>query len=114
MENTKHTIRCTIVKRGNSQQANLDYLKIFAPVQAADVDKSALQTAIETGAGLIEDSYDAEKWAEFKKVYDKAVQVMNDAKADQPTVDQATEDLNEAIAALGEPNVPEIGDAKAG
>lgn len=112
LENTKHTIRCTIVKRGNSQQANLDYLKIFAPVQAADVDKSALQTAIETGAGLIEDSYDAEKWAEFKKAYDKAVQVMNDAEADQPMVDKATADLNAAIAALGEPNVPEIGDAK--
>ena len=112
LENKQHTIRCTIAARDGKTQANLDYLKIFAPVQAADVDKSALQTAIETGAGLIEDSYDAEKWAEFKKAYDKAVQVMNDAEADQPMVDQATADLNAAIAALGEPNVPEIGDAK--
>ena len=111
LKNGSHTIRCTIVARGNSKQANLDYLKIFAPVQAAEVNKAELQTAIEKGAGLLEDSYDAEKWAEFKKAYDKAVEVMNDAKTVQDAADKATEALNAAIAALGEPNVPEIGEA---
>ena len=35
LENKQHTIRCTIVARDGKTQANLDYLKIFAPVQAA-------------------------------------------------------------------------------
>ena len=112
LENTQHTIRCTIVKRGNSQQANLDYLKIFAPVQAAEVNKADLQTAIESGAGLIEGAYDADKWTAFKTAYDEAVEVMNDADATKDEVDKAAAALNAAMEALGDPNVPEIGEAQ--
>ena len=112
LENTQHTIRCTIVKRGNSQQANLDYLKIFAPVQAAEVNKADLQTAIESGAGLIESAYDADKWTAFKTAYDEAVEVMNDADATKDEVDKAAAALNAAMEALGDPNVPEIGEAQ--
>ena len=112
LENTQHTIRCTIVKRGNSQQANLDYLKIFAPVQAAEVNKAELQTAIESGAGLIEGAYDADKWTAFKTAYDEAVEVMNDADATKDEVDKAAAALNAAMEALGDPNVPEIGEAQ--
>lgn len=100
------------MKRGNSQQANLDYLKIFAPVQAAEVNKAELQTAIESGAGLIEGAYDADKWTAFKTAYDEAVEVMNDADATKDEVDKAAAALNAAMEALGDPNVPEIGEAQ--
>ena len=112
LENTKHTIRCTIATRENKNQANLDYLKIFAPVQAAEVNKADLQTAIESGAGLIEDAYDVDKWAAFKAAYDEAVEVMNDADATKDEVDKAAAALNAAMEALGDPNVPEIGEAQ--
>ena len=112
LENTKHTIRCTIATRENKNQANLDYLKIFAPVQAAEVNKAELQTAIESGAGLIEGAYDADKWTAFKTAYDEAVEVMNDADATKDEVDKAAAALNAAMEALGDPNVPEIGEAQ--
>ena len=69
----------SIVARDGKTQANLDYLKIFAPVQAAEVNKADLQTAIESGAGLIEGAYDADKWEAFKEAYKVAVEVMNNA-----------------------------------
>ena len=112
LENTKHTIRCTIATRENKNQANLDYLKVFAPVQAAEVNKAELQTAIESGAGLIEGAYDADKWTAFKTAYDEAVEVMNDADATKDEVDKAAAALNAAMEALGDPNVPEIGEAQ--
>ena len=89
LENKQHTIRCTIVARDGKTQANLDYLKIFAPVQAAEVNKADLQTAIESGAGLIEGAYDADKWEAFKEAYKVAVEVMNNADADQDAVEKA-------------------------
>ena len=112
LENTKHTIRCTIATRENKNQANLDYLKVFAPVQAAEVNKAELQTAIESGAGLIEGAYGADKWTAFKTAYDEAVEVMNDADATKDEVDKAAAALNAAMEALGDPNVPEIGEAQ--
>ena len=81
----------------------LDYLKIFAPVQAAEVNKADLQTAIESGAGLIEGAYDADKWEAFKEAYKVAVEVMNNADADQDAVEKAAAALNAAMEALGDP-----------
>ena len=112
LENKQHTIRCTIVARDGKTQANLDYLKIFAPVQAAEVNKADLQTAIESGAGLIEGAYDADKWEAFKEAYKVAVEVMNNADADQDAVEKAAAALNAAMEALGDPNVPEIGEVQ--
>ena len=112
LENKQHTIRCTIVARDGKTQANLDYLKIFAPVQATEVNKADLQTAIESGAGLIEGAYDADKWEAFKEAYKVAVEVMNNADADQDAVEKAAAALNAAMEALGDPNVPEIGEVQ--
>ena len=110
--NGPHKIRCTIVRRGTSEQANLDYLKIFSQETTTSVDKSALQTAIERGTGLWEEAYAEDKWTAFKTAYDAAVTVMNKADADQAAVDAATNALNAAIDALGEPSVPVITDQK--
>ena len=52
LENTKHTIRCTIVARDGKNQANLDYLKIFAPVQAAEVIKQIFRQPSKAELGL--------------------------------------------------------------
>ena len=108
LTNGPHKIRCTIVRQGSSEQANLDYLKVFSEERTSVVDKAALQTAIENGTGLWEEAYPTDKWTAFKTAYDKAVEIMNKADATQPEVDDATKKLNDAITALGQPSVPVI------
>ena len=76
------------------------------------MNKADLQTAIESGAGLIEGAYDADKWEAFKEAYKVAVEVMNNADADQDAVEKAAAALNAAMEALGDPNVPEIGEVQ--
>lgn len=76
------------------------------------MNKADLQTAIESGAGLIEGAYDADKWEAFKEAYKVAVEVMNNADADQDAVEKAAAALNAAMEALGDPNVLEIGEVQ--
>ena len=48
----------------------------------------------------------------FKEAYKVAVEVMNNADADQDAVEKAAAALNAAMEALGDPNVPEIGEVQ--
>ena len=110
LTNGEHTIKCVAVARDGKYQVNLDYLKILSPGEGVTVDKSALQTSIETGSALTKSAYDKTKWNAFKTAYDAAVETMNDAGAEQTDVDAKKAALDEAITALGTPAVPVVED----
>lgn len=110
LTNGEHTIKCVAVARDGKYQVNLDYLKILSPGEGVTVDKSALQTSIETGSALTKSAYEETKWNAFKKAYDAAVETMNDAGAEQTDVDAKKAALDEAITALGTPAVPVVED----
>ena len=74
LEDTEHTITCTIVARDGRIQSNLDYLEVFSPSDA--VDKTALQDAIGACAGMKEKDYTEDTWAGFESVYTEAVAAM--------------------------------------
>ena len=110
LEDTEHTITCTIVARDGRIQSNLDYLEVFSPSDA--VDKTALQDAIEACAGMKEKDYTEDTWAGFESVYTEAVAAMNssdtteeDAAALAEELDAAREALEEAPAKI--PSVPD-------
>lgn len=110
LTNAEHTIKCVVKARDGKNQANLDYLKIFSPVESVKVDKSKLQDTITEASKLSEDAYAKDKWATFKKVYDKAVEVMNKDAATQEEVNKAEKDLADAIKALGKAQAPVVTD----
>lgn len=110
LTNGEHTIKCVAVARDGKYQVNLDYLKILSPGEGVTVDKSALQTSIETGSALTKSAYDKTKWNAFKTAYDAAVETMNDAGAEQTDVDAKKAALDAAITALGTPAVPVVED----
>ena len=110
LTNGEHTIKCVAVARDGKYQVNLDYLKILSPGEGVTVDKSALQTSIETGSALTKSAYEETKWNAFKRAYDAAVETMNDAGAEQTDVDAKKAALDEAITALGTPAVPVVKD----
>lgn len=110
LTNGEHTIKCVAVARDGKYQVNLDYLKILSPGEGVTVDKSALQTSIETGSALTKLAYEETKWNAFKTAYDAAVETMNDAGAEQTDVDAKEAALDEAITALGTPAVPVVED----
>ena len=110
LTNGEHTIKCVAVARDGKYQVNLDYLKILSPGEGVTVDKSALQTSIETGSALTKSAYEETKWNAFKTAYDAAVETMNDAGAEQTDVDAKKAALDEAITALGTPAVPVVED----
>lgn len=110
LTNAEHTIKCVVKARDGKNQANLDYLKIFSPVESVKVDKSKLQDTITEASKLSEDAYAKDKWATFKEVYDKAVEVMNKDAATQEEVDKAQKDLADAIKALGKAQAPVVTD----
>lgn len=110
LTNGEHTIKCVAVARDGKYQVNLDYLKILSPGEGVTVDKSALQTSIETGSALTKSAYEETKWNTFKTAYDAAVETMNDAGAEQTDVDAKKAALDEAITALGTPAVPVVED----
>ena len=110
LTNAEHTIKCVVKARDGKNQANLDYLKIFSPVESVKVDKSKLQDTITEASKLSEDAYAKDKWATFKKVYDEAVKVMNKDAATQEGVNKAEKDLADAIKALGKAQTPVVTD----
>ena len=110
LTNGEHTIKCIAVARDGKYQVNLDYLKILSPGEGITVDKSALQTSIETGSALTKSAYDETKWNAFKTAYDAAVETMNDTGAAQTDVDAKKAALDAAITALGTPAVPVVED----
>lgn len=110
LTNAEHTIKCVVKARDGKNQANLDYLKIFSPVESVKVDKSKLQDTITEASKLSEDAYAKDKWATFKKVYDEAVKVMNKDAATQEEVNKAEKDLADAIKALGKAQAPVVTD----
>lgn len=70
-----------------------------APVKATNVDKSALQAAVDA-APTAQGSYTADSWTAFQTALTAAKAVLNDADATQEAVDAALADLNAAVAAL--------------
>lgn len=112
LPNTKHTIKCVVVERNGNKQASLDYIKVFKPSTVTVVDKSELQKAITDASLLQETAYDKAKWAEFKKVYDEAVNVMNDDNATAEIVKAKTDALRNAITQLGKATPPTITNEK--
>lgn len=54
LSNADHTIKCVIRSEREKVQANLDYLKIFAPIEEVTVDKAELQETIESASELPE------------------------------------------------------------
>lgn len=110
LTNAEHTIKCVVKARDGKNQANIDYLKIFSPVESVKVDKSKLQDTITEASKLSEDAYAKDKWATFKKVYDEAVKVMNKDAATQEGVNKAEKDLADAIKALGKAQTPVVTD----
>ena len=103
-----YTIKCC-KRRDGKNQANLDYLKIFSPVESVKVRQPSQDTIIEASK-LSEDAYAKDKSATFKEVYDKAVEVMNKDAATQEEVDKAQKDLADAIQALGKAQAPVVTD----
>ena len=90
LENGEHTIVMTAVDRGGKTQVNLDYFKVFKAITSNVVDKSELQTEIESHSNKAEANYTAETWNQFKAAYDNAVAVMNN---DDATVENVTSSL---------------------
>lgn len=110
LNNGQHKIKCVAKAREGKKKVNLDYLKILAPSKTQLVDKSKLQDTITEASKLSEDAYAKDKWATFKEVYDKAVEVMNKDAATQEEVDKAQKDLADAIKALGKAQAPVVTD----
>ncbi len=110
LKNAEHTIKCVVKSRDGKNQANLDYLKIFAPTETVKVDKSKLQDTITEASKLSEEAYAKDKWTEFKKVYDEAVEVMNKNDATQNEVDKVEKKLADAIKTLGKAQPPVVTD----
>ena len=108
LSNEKHKIKCVITARDGKQQANLDYLKVYAPAESASVDKANLQDVITEASILSEEAYFQDKWAEFQKVYKEAVAVMNKDDAKQDEIDKTVKTLQAAITALGKAQPPVI------
>lgn len=100
LTNGEHTITCTVVEVNGKDQANLDCFKIYNTVGML-VNKSALQTEIVACDDLVEDYYDAEKWAALETALEAAVSVMNADDATEAQVAKAADDLKAAREALG-------------
>ena len=56
LSNKEHKIKCVIIDRDGKQQANLDYLKVYAPTDSSALDKSTLQDVITEASVLSEKS----------------------------------------------------------
>lgn len=104
----KHTIKCIVADREGKQQGNVDYLRVFAPAETAVVDKANLQEVITEASMLSKEAYPQDKWAEFEKVYQEAVLVMNKEDVEQKAVDESEKTLAAAIKALGKAQPPVI------
>lgn len=100
LENTQHTIRCTIKARSGKAQANLDYLKVFRAEASDKVDKAGLQDTILEAFEKEASDYPQTAWTAFQAVYREAVGVMNDADATEQEVAQAKKELEDAMADL--------------
>ena len=72
-----------IIDRDGKQQANLDYLKVYAPTDSSALDKSTLQDVITEASVLSEEAYPQDKWTELQKIYKESVSVMNKDDAKQ-------------------------------
>ena len=108
LSNKEHKIKCVIIDRDGKQQANLDYLKVYAPTDSSALDKSTLQDVITEASVLSEEAYPQDKWTELQKIYKEAVSVMNKDDAKQEEIDKAAEALKAAIAALGKAQPPVV------
>ncbi|HIS80451.1 MAG TPA: glycoside hydrolase N-terminal domain-containing protein [Candidatus Scatomonas merdavium] len=99
LENGPHIIELKVLADENRCKIEFDAFRVFAPADAP-VDKAALQTQLEAAAACDSRLYSEDSWAAFETALTSAAAVMNDAEADQTTVDQQAEALAAAIAGL--------------
>lgn len=81
---------------------DMSLLDTFTIYKTPETDKSALEEAVNKADALMdkESDYTAETWKTFAEAYASAVEVLDDEKADQETIDQACRNLENAIADL--------------
>ena len=73
------------------------------PSKPAQVNKDALRAAIESAAAKQQADYTAETWKPFAAALEAARAVVADESATQPSVNEATRALTDAMAALERP-----------
>ena len=89
-----------LLENGADSQQQVDdaatALRSAAESLESAVDKSALQQKYEEYVRLEQGNYTDDSWAAFEKALDQAAAVLNDAAADQNTVDNALRVLEDA------------------
>lgn len=66
----------------------------------SDVDKSALETAVQSASKLQKDKYTQASWRKFQSAFDNAANILTDHAATQDQVDAAVTALEAAINGL--------------
>ena len=98
----------------NAKEVNKNCLATQADVDAAakaltdaiaalvvkKADKTALQTAIDSTASLVQTEYTEGSWANLEEVLAEADEIMKNDAATQDEVDQAVKDINTAVKRL--------------
>ncbi|TLQ51010.1 beta-N-acetylglucosaminidase [Lacticaseibacillus casei] len=75
------------------------------PLQAAKVDKTALQSLVNLGAAYAANDYTSDSWGKYQVALTAANQVLTNQEATQAAVDQAAQTLQTAITGLVKANV---------
>ncbi|WLV78954.1 glycoside hydrolase family 3 N-terminal domain-containing protein [Lacticaseibacillus parahuelsenbergensis] len=75
------------------------------PLQAAKVDKTALQSLVNLGAAYAANDYTSDSWGKYQVALTAANQVLTDQEATQAAVDHAAQTLQKAITELVKANV---------
>lgn len=75
------------------------------PLQAAKVDKTALQTLVNQGAAYVANDYTSDSWGKYQVALAAANQVLTNHDATQDAVNQAARTLQIAITGLVKTNV---------
>ena len=105
------TLKLTVDVTGT--QKSQQYKATFAKA-VPETDKEELSSLIDEYSKIEADGYTAESYESFKAALDYAKEILEDAWADQETVDQAAADLKAAKEALEPVKTPDDGDNEDG
>ena len=89
----------TVTLKADKEKTATFTVKVNA-LPAGEVNKTALESAINGASALKESDYTVATWKAFKAALNKAIAVFNDANATQEEVNQAKADLDKAKNAL--------------
>ena len=79
--------------------------------EPAELNKNALQAAIDRTEGLVKDDYTSSSWAKYQTALTAALQAMESQTVTQDAVNTAATELREAIAALDRADKRSLNDA---